>query len=503
VLPHTPDPGALFERIESLTGRVEGQAGVLVKQWAPESGKRSFRFSAANLAAYLALRDHDVRKIQHQLAAFGLSSLGRCESRVLPSLRLIRTTLGRLSGREDLDWAPHQVDFDKGLSLIERRADTLFGKRSRLSKGRIMVTLPTHAATDKAWCAALLEAGASCARINTAHDDPDTWRSMIDNIRDASLTTGRPCRIHIDLTGPRARLRGVKKPQPVKRVFCGDVLILARSVADLEESGMAGGVCSLPSLVDALQPGHTVYFNEGKLGMKVLRKTRGTAVLEVFRAGEDGEKLKNDQAINAPQTSWDPPPLTESDIVNLDFVMEHADLVGYSFVQKPEDMDLLESEIAARRHLRGKDRAPLAVVAKIETALAVRNLPGIMLHGAVRFPFAVMIARGDLAVELGPVRIAEIQEEILWLCEAAHLPVIWATQVLENLAKQGFASRAELTDAAMSERAECVMLNKGSHILDAVSILAQVQARMRGHQRKKFHTLRPLKSWHHLMKEHG
>ena len=76
-------------------------------------------------------------------------------------------------------------------------------------------------------------------------------------------------------------------------------------------------------------------------------------------------------------------------------------------------------------------------------------------------PFAIMIARGDLAVEVGYKRMAEIQEELLWLCEAAHVPVIWATQVLDNFVKKGVQHRAEMTDAAMAERAECVMLNKG------------------------------------------
>lgn len=80
-----------------------------------------------------------------------------------------------------------------------------------------------------------------------------------------------------------------------------------------------------------------------------------------------------------------------------------------------------------------------------------------------------MIARGDLAVECGYERMAEVQEEILWICEAAHLPVIWATQVLESLAKKSQPSRAEITDAAMGERPECVMLNKGPHIAAAVS----------------------------------
>ena len=108
----------------------------------------------------------------------------------------------------------------------------------------------------------------------------------------------------------------------------------------------------------------------------------------------------------------------------------------------------------------------------------------------------VMIARGDLAVECGYQRLAEVQEELLWVCEAAHLPTVWATQVLEGLAKTGTPSRAEVTDAAMGERAECVMLNKGAHILEAVSVLDDILRRMEEHQSKKTAQLRALKSWY-------
>jgi pyruvate kinase len=107
--------------------------------------------------------------------------------------------------------------------------------------------------------------------------------------------------------------------------------------------------------------------------------------------------------------------------------------------------------------------------------------------------FGVMIARGDLAVECGYQRLAEIQEEILWICEAAHVPVIWATQVLESLAKKGIPSRSEITDAAMGERAECVMLNKGPYAVTAVRVLTDILRRMQAHQEKKRSMLRQLR----------
>jgi pyruvate kinase len=161
-------------------------------------------------------------------------------------------------------------------------------------------------------------------------------------------------------------------------------------------------------------------------------------------------------------------------------------MVGLSFVQRPADVEQAQAELA--RH----DGQDLGIVLKIETRAAFENLPDLLLT-AMRSPrVGVMIARGDLAVELGYERMAEVQEEILWLAEAAHVPLIWATQVLESMAKRGLPSRAEITDAAMGERAECVMLNKGPHILEAVDALDDILLRMEAHQNKKRSMLRRL-----------
>jgi pyruvate kinase len=167
-------------------------------------------------------------------------------------------------------------------------------------------------------------------------------------------------------------------------------------------------------------------------------------------------------------------------------VAKQADSIGMSFVHRPEDIEALRERLEA---LGASDKG---VVLKIETRRAFEALPGLLL-AALRLPAAgVMIAGGDLLVECGYERLAEVQEEILWLCEAAHLPVIWATQVLESLAQKGVPSRAEITDAAMGERAECVMLNKGPHILEAVTALDSILRRMQAHQSKKSPRLRRL-----------
>ena len=158
-----------------------------------------------------------------------------------------------------------------------------------------------------------------------------------------------------------------------------------------------------------------------------------------------------------------------------------------SFVRHPDDIVLAQERLGEF----GADRFGLVV--KIETEKACRDLPRLLLTAMRRYPAAVMIARGDLAVECGWERLAELQEEILWLCEAAQLPVIWATQVLELKTKKGYASRAEISDAAMAQRADCVMLNKGPHIIAAIRMLDDILRRMQGHQYKKTARLRRLR----------
>jgi pyruvate kinase len=159
--------------------------------------------------------------------------------------------------------------------------------------------------------------------------------------------------------------------------------------------------------------------------------------------------------------------------------------------QPPEDIDLLDAALVDR----GAEPARLGLIAKIEQPEALRNLPALIARARPRGPFGVMIARGDLAAELGFERTAEMQEEILWLCEAASVPAIWATQVLEDLVREGIPTRGEMTDAAMAVRAECVMLNKGPAVEQAVALLDRLLARMDDHIFKKTPTLRALKSW--------
>ncbi len=284
------------------------------------------------------------------------------------------------------------------------------------------------------------------------------------------------------------------KPATI-RLFLGDRLLLtrhnepgspAKHDPDRMQLSIATIGCSYPEVIDKLAPGDPVWIDDGKLGTVVESVSQQGALLKVTEAGEKGVRVRSDKGLNFPETELQLPALSEKDKKDLDFVSQHADIVGFSFVQSLNDMDCLMKE------LNDRGTPDLPVIAKIETQTAVKNIPEIILGTIGRHTLGIMIARGDLAVELGSVRMSEIQEEILWVCEAGHVPVVWATQVLESLAKKGTISRPEITDAAMSVRAECVMLNKGAYILEALRILDNILIRMQAHHQKKMPQLRAL-----------
>lgn len=247
--------------------------------------------------------------------------------------------------------------------------------------------------------------------------------------------------------------------------------------------------CTLPEIFGQVCVGERIWFDDGRIGGIIRHVTPDRLDVEITQAREAGEKLAGDKGINLPDSQLDLPALTDKDIDDLTTVAREADMVGLSFVQRAGDVDAL------RRHLQKLGAEHLGIVLKIETRRGFENLPELLYAAMTGKAAGIMIARGDLAVECGYERLAEVQEEILWAAEAAHMPVIWATQVLETMAKTGLPSRAEITDAAMGERAECVMLNKGPHITDAMHTLDDILRRMQAHQSKKRPLLRALSSW--------
>ncbi|CAN3126718.1 pyruvate kinase [Mycobacterium sp. smrl_JER01] len=575
--------------------------------WAPAIAAVApqYRASARNMVHYWAIRQIDLRGLQRRLSAFGLSSLGRSEAHVESTLGLVRAAaLAMLHG----GWRPPEpaaVGWKEGRDMLRRRSSDLFGVAPSGRETRIMVTLPTEAAGDVTLVRDLIDRGMGVARINCAHDDPQTWRAMARHVRAAGAAADRWCAIAMDLGGPKLRTgpirpgpgvvrlhprrdalghvteparawltpgaeatvaarpdlpvlpvpgdwlarrrsgetltvydtRGAKRrltlgdersetgarmvtadrttylttgtplrvdgvrdsaevgPLPESAQFLllrpGDQLRLTRDCSPAVPASGNGPTigCTLPEVFDNARPGERIFFDDGKIGGQIRGVTPDALQVRIDRAAPTGSKLRAAKGINVPDTRLPIPALTDKDRSDLTTAVDIADFVQMSFVQDPSDVLQLHevlSELGGHR---------VGVVLKIETRAAFERLPQLLLTAMRRPRTGVMIARGDLAVEIGYERLAELQEEILWLCEAAHLPVIWATQVLEQLAKTGLPSRAEVSDAAMAERAECVMLNKGPHIPEAVTVLDDILCRMTEHHDKKSSLLRRLHSW--------
>jgi len=570
----------------------------------------AYRDSARNLLHYLAVRQIDIRQLQIGLASIGLSSLGRMEAHTLSTLGEVLFALHRITDRNWASGVMSPVDFNTGQMSLNRHAETLLGVPAGKRSVRIMVTMPSEAATDPALVRDLLAAGMDVMRINCAHDNPSAWAAMVNNLRRAQRELGRSCKILTDLGGPKLRtgaiqsegrilrikpardVRGrvvmpaqvwltpaeipqdgpggatttllmprelLQKAEPgdelmfrdardkmrkLRIVSCagesrlaevsktayiedglavtlnrrgerlgeerfshlpavmaplqlavGDLLLLTRgdepgqpAVHDFNGQVIkpARIPCTLKETFDAVRPGERVWFDDGKIGGMALDNDGEMITVQITHTSLKGGRLRAEKGINLPDTDLSMPALTSKDLEDLKFVVQYADMIGLSFVRTPEDVFSLQESLAklGAKHI--------GVILKIETRKAFENLPQLLLASLCAPPVGVMVARGDLGVEVGFERLAEVQEEILWLCEAAHAPVIWATQVLEGMATKGAPSRAEVSDAVMSGRAECVMLNKGPYIGETVRFLNGILERMDAHQSKRRAMMRRL-----------
>jgi pyruvate kinase len=569
--------------------------------------------SARNLLHYLAMRKQDLRSLQTQLASVGLSSIGRSEAHALSSVNAVLDLIGRIQRKPNpaaLDTAP--CDLSSGAALLDTHSLQLLGPTPNERGVRIMVTMPSEAATDYSVVHRLLESGMDCMRINCAHDDAKAWLKMIEHLQRARTSLDRSCSVLMDLAGPKLRtgdiepgpavrrlrpsrdafgrvtaparawltthraphsppsaaacvlqvergwlatlevgerlslrdtrgrrrilhiidsdhgglwaevsrtayitngtrirrigkrthgsnsseINGIASGEGVILLQAGDLLILTREsrhgrTASYDSAGRllspARVPCTLPEVFAHVRAGERVYLDDGHIAGIAEAVTDVEIRVRIERTPPRGARLKADKGINLPDTQLRLPAITEKDNEDLEFAVLHADMIGLSFANHESNVQSLIER------LQQFDVHPPGIVLKIETRRGFERLPAMLLTAMRHQRFGVMIARGDLAVECGYERLAEAQEEILWLCEAAHCPAIWATQVLETMAKEGTPSRAEITDAAMGHRAECVMLNKGPHINEALHVLDDILRRMDSHQSKKRAMLRALR----------
>ena len=250
-----------------------------------------------------------------------------------------------------------------------------------------------------------------------------------------------------------------------------------------EEGNLIKGAhisCQVPAIFSSVKEGDPILFDDGKIEGRIESVVPDYFEVCITRASLKGLKLKAEKGINFPNTALGVSGLTAKDKIDLEFVAKHADIVNFSFVNSKKDVEELLTELEKWDVVNR-----LSIILKIETRFAFDNLVEILL-AAMKVKFiGVMIARGDLAVETGWDAIGKAQEGILALCGAAHIPVVWATQVLENLAKNGLPSRSEITDTVNSLQSECVMLNKGPYINEVLQLLNKILSQMEQFHEKK------------------
>jgi len=461
----------------------------------------NYRLSAINLYRYLLVRKHDLRKYHDDLSEIGLSGLRTLEGYVYKNIANVLRLIKLIKGES---WEPaHKtkvLGYRGSRKLLKKNTNNLFGKPTSKRKARIMVTMPTEAADDAALVKELIKAGMQVARINMSHDDANIWKKMIDNIKSMAKDLGQEIKIYMDISGPKIRtgpmeLAGKKKKKRAQILLAKDDVLMVKRKPVVGKSARttkkgklkSPAYCSLNSaeVLNYLNPGERVCFDDGKIETTCISVDKQSVTLRVLNGKKKPLKLRPEKGVNLPDSRLHLSSLTKKDKNDLKFAVKNADILGYSFVRDLADVHHLQEELA-------KYPQNPAIVLKIENRMAFDNLP-LLILAAMKFPvIGIMIARGDLMVEIGDERIAEVQDQILWICESAHIPVIWATQVFETLAKKGQASRAEVTDAAKSTRAECVMLNKGPYITEAVTKLSRIISRMESHTSKKKNKMRPL-----------
>ena len=485
-------PNELLDKMIKLREEVYADGMSIFNRWKPGIEREDFHGGAKNLAYYIALRQRDLRELQEELSSWGLSSLGRLESRTMSTIHAVISTLARITNRDDdkFDY-PVEEHLSIGKAKLQENAEKLFGTIETKRKTAIMVTVGNEAADNYKYIKELVESGMNLIRMNCAHDDPEIWSDIIKNVRKAEKETGKSCRVAVDIAGPKARTNWILSSVRKDRVTVGNNFFLSKKMdaAVTNDAEIKMG-CSLPEILNDVREGDRVLYDDGILEGEVSEvREDGVMVLVTKTHDPKGVRFKVDKGLNFPTSELNLSNITEQDEAALDFAVGNVDIINFSFIKNVTDMKRCIDAVN-KRYKKGKKPA---VVAKIETLQGIDNLPDIIAEGAGKSEFGVMVARGDLAVETGYLRLAELQQQILWICEAADVPVIWATQVLDQMVSTGIPSRAEVTDAAEgAARAECVMLNRGGYLVETVQFLDELLVRMERNVYKKSPRLRAL-----------
>lgn len=306
---------------------------------------------------------------------------------------------------------------------------------------------------------AMIQAGMDVARLNFSHGDADTHREAAANVREAAESVGRPVAILGDLQGPKIRTGPVEGT--FQRLVRGRTVTLMAAPAASPNSIEVSHV----ELVRALHAGDRVLLDDGRIELSVRGVEDGRAEASVVRGGLLGER----KGISVPGRPLPLPAMTGKDLDDLRLAAElGVDYVALSFVRRPEDV------VTCQQHITGLNRN-IPVIAKLEKLEAIRNLSRIL-----EVADAVMVARGDLGVELRLGEVPAVQKDVIDRSNRAGVPVITATEMLESMVTSNRPTRAEASDVANAiwDGTDAVMLSQetsiGAHPVDAVRAMARI-----------------------------
>jgi pyruvate kinase len=318
---------------------------------------------------------------------------------------------------------------------------------------------------------ALLAAGADVVRLNAAHGTGDVHVQRATLARETAAALGRAVGVLVDLPGPKMRTGPVVDDEIQLETGSELTLTSAPVVGDAHRVST-----TVPELARWVAPGDDIYLADGAIVLHVERVVDADVVCEVVRGGV----LRSRKGMHVPRAEAHVESFTDADAVALRMsIAIKADFIGLSFVRRPEDVE------AVRARLPKRGNRP-QLVAKIETAVALDHLPGIV--GAAD---AVMVARGDLGIQVPARRVPLIQKEIIRFCNMAGKPVITATQMLESMTRSPLPTRAEVNDVANAvlDGTDALMLSEetavGEYPADTVRTMSEVAEAAEGWPRAR------------------
>jgi pyruvate kinase len=344
----------------------------------------------------------------------------------------------------------------------------LSSSNANLRKVKIVCTLGPSTSTLEQ-ISQLIESGMDVARLNFSHGTHEFHRGLIQNIREASRRHGKPVAIMQDLQGPK--LRAGVLPKGGIELKAGDVLLLHPEGATPKTSTQ--GKIALPISAEIaapisadVQPGSRILFDDGKIATRVSSVSPPEIIVEV----EVGGRLTSNKGMNLPGTPLSLPCLTDKDLADLTFgLAEGVDAVALSFVRTVQDVEILKDKI------RKQSNEHPIVVSKIEREEAIESMEAIM-----EVSDALMVARGDLAVEIGAERVPTVQKQLIHGCNELGVPIITATQMLESMISSPTPTRAEASDVANAvfDGTDAVMLSaetaSGQYPFETVRTMARI-----------------------------